>query len=61
MTPQELAQFIQYIKSANTGQISVLLRILGNPLAEPMESETAERICSGVKKQGKNILENRGK
>lgn len=45
MTPQELAQFIQYIKSANTGQISVLLRILGQPLAEPMDSALAEVIC----------------
>lgn len=54
MTPQELAEFIQYIKSANPGQISVLLRILGYPLAEPMDSETAERICRVVKNSQAN-------
>ena len=53
MTPQELAQFIQFIKSANAGQISVLLRTLGYPLAEPMESEQAERICKKAVKNGK--------
>ena len=57
MTPQQLAAFIQFIKSANTGQISVLLRILGQPLAEPMESEGAEKVCRGIKIQEKNILQ----
>lgn len=53
MTPQQLAQFIQYIKSANAGQISVLLRELGYPLAEPMDSAVAEHICRTLKKKSK--------
>lgn len=53
MTPQQLASFIQYIKSANAGQISVLLRTLGYPLAEPMDSGEAEQICKKAAKHGK--------
>lgn len=53
MTSQQLASFIAFIKFANAGQISVLLRILEQPLAEAMESGEAEQICKKAAKHGK--------
>lgn len=50
MTKKEIAQFILGIKNMNNGQISVLLRLLESPLAEPMDSEQVEKTVKRLAK-----------